>query len=282
MNTLSVTRFEGQMASVNSWIITNSTHAFIIDALRDEAEAQKLADAVAATGKTPYAVFVTHGHADHYIGLRTLVERFPALRILVANQAVKADIIGFSQWMESMGWLDAMPRMKVRSAANPDGFDYGSQIEVWNEPSFKLPGGGLFEIRADYPAVEAAHMTTLYCAEINTFFSADLVYNDVHPWLGVGVTREAADQWLQVLGDIKDRFAGENPVIHPGHGASGGIELIDAMRTYLDDFFAASYASSSNAAMTQRIVNLYPAHREADFLLAYSVANFGPDVRQAA
>jgi hypothetical protein len=34
--------------------------------------------------------------------------------------------------------------------------------------------------------------------------------------------------------------------------------------------------------MTDRLVQLYPRHRQADFLLAYSVANFGPDTRVAA
>jgi glyoxylase-like metal-dependent hydrolase (beta-lactamase superfamily II) len=282
MNTLTVTRFEGEAASVNSWILANNSHLVIVDALRDEAEASRLADVVAATGKIPFAVFVTHGHADHYIGLRTLKERFPALRILVASEAIKSDIIGFSQWMDSMGWLDGMPRMKVRSAKNQDGFDYDCLIEVWREPTFELPGGGKVEIRADYPAVEAAHMTTLFVPEINALFSADLVYNTVHPWLGAGVTREAASNWLQVLADIKARFAGNAPMIHPGHGASGGQELIERMQVYLGDFLAAAYGAASNQAMTDRLVQLYPRHRQADFLLAYSVANFGPDTRVAA
>src|SRR5271156_5591249 len=148
---LTVTRFAGRAASVNAWIIANATHAVLIDALRSESEAAELADQIQETGKTLCAVFVTHGHPDHYIGLRTLKERFPATRVLVASQGVKDDIIGFSMWMESVGWLENMPRMKPKSAAHPQGFDYAGNIEVLNAASFEMPGGGSLQIRADYP-----------------------------------------------------------------------------------------------------------------------------------
>jgi hypothetical protein len=49
---------------------------------------------------------------------------------VVASAGVKADIIGFSTWMESVGWLEGIPRMKVKSATNPDGFDYEAGLDV--------------------------------------------------------------------------------------------------------------------------------------------------------
>jgi hypothetical protein len=71
-------------------------------------------------------------------------------------------------------------------------------------------------------------------------------------------------------------------MIHPGHGATGGIELIDRMRIYVTNFLAAAGSSASNAAMTERLVRLYPGYEQADFLLAYSVSNHGPDSRRPA
>src|SRR5271170_7537272 len=82
---LTITRFAGRTASVNSWIVANATQAFVIDALRSESEAAELAETVKATGKTLWGVLVTHGHPDHYIGVRTLKERFPDARVVVAS-----------------------------------------------------------------------------------------------------------------------------------------------------------------------------------------------------
>ncbi len=63
----------------------------------------------------------------------------------------------------------------------------------------------------------------------------------------------------------------------PGHGAPGGVELLDVIRTYLSDFLAAADEATSNADMTARLTSLYPVHEQADFLLAYSVQSHGPD-----
>ena len=71
-------------------------------------------------------------------------------------------------------------------------------------------------------------------------------------------------------------------MIYPGRGATGGIELIDRIRIYLTDFLAAAGASATNAAMIERLVGLYPGYEQADFLLANSVLNHGPDSRPAA
>jgi len=274
---LTITRFAGRTASVNSWIISNATNAIVIDALRSESEAAELAETVKATGKRLWGVLVTHGHPDHYIGLRTLKEHFPDARIVVASQAVKDDIIGFSMWMESVGWLEQIPRMKPKSASVPDGFDYTATIEVLGHSALELPGGGRLEIRSDYPAIEAAHMTTVYLPQANALFTADIVYNGVHAWAGAGVTRENIANWQQVIADLKVRFARTGVTLYPGHGAAGGIELLDVIRSYLSDFLAAADAAKSNAEMTRRLASLYPAHEQADFLLAYSVQLHGPD-----
>jgi glyoxylase-like metal-dependent hydrolase (beta-lactamase superfamily II) len=281
INQLNIRRFAGRTASVNAWLVSNRTHNFLIDALRDEKEAAELADLIAATGKELYAVLVTHGHPDHYIGLRTLKDRFPHARLLVASEAIKSDIIGFSQWMESVGWLEAIPRMKVKTESQPGGFDYSRKIEVAPSDLLTLPGGGQIQLRTDYPAMEAAHMTTVFIKELNALFTADIVYHGVHAWAGPGVTRENIRNWLATIADLKRKFAHTGVLIYPGHGAPGGLDLLDGIRSYLSDFEAAADRADSNATMTEWIERLYPAHEQADFLLAHSVASHGPGNRQA-
>jgi hypothetical protein len=57
---------------------------------------------------------------------------------MVASREIRDDIIGFSQWMESVGWLDAEPTMKPKSNRNPDGFDYAGIIQVLETPFLRL------------------------------------------------------------------------------------------------------------------------------------------------
>src|SRR5580698_6359601 len=101
MGEISIERFAGREANVNAYIIHKATHAVVVDSLRNREEAAELAQAIRQSGRRLQAVFVTHGHPDHYIGSRTLKEAFPSARILVASEAIKTDTINFSTWMHS-------------------------------------------------------------------------------------------------------------------------------------------------------------------------------------
>jgi glyoxylase-like metal-dependent hydrolase (beta-lactamase superfamily II) len=190
--------FEGREATVNAYLVMNEQAAIVIDALRNREEAAELAERIRATGRALQAVLVTHGHPDHYIGVRTLKEAFPEARILAASAAVKADIVGFSTWMEGVGWLDAQPQMRPRSARAPFGFDYEAAIEVLHGDEFVLEGGGVLRVRSDYPATECVHLTTVHCPEIGALFTSDLCYHGVHAWAGQGVLRDHIANWVRV------------------------------------------------------------------------------------
>jgi glyoxylase-like metal-dependent hydrolase (beta-lactamase superfamily II) len=279
MSKIEIRAFAGREASVNAYVVQNETHAVVVDSLRNREEAAELAVLLRESGRQLQAVFVTHGHPDHYIGSRTLQEAFPKARILVASEAIKADTVGFSTWMESVGWLDKQPQMKPRSSRNPDGFDYERRIEVLETPRLELEGGGVLEIQADYPATESAHMTTLFVRELNSLFTSDLCYRGVHAWAGQGVLRDHISNWVRVLGDLKARYAHTGLIVYPGHGEASDSSIFDQMRVYLDDFTSAVDGESTNSSALDRMKRIYPRHAQADFLLAHSVTFHGPDGR---
>jgi metal-dependent hydrolase (beta-lactamase superfamily II) len=115
-----------------------------------------LADYVEATGKRLETIFVTHGHPDQYLGLESFHRRCCDVPVFVASREIRDDIIGFSQWMESVGWLVGEPAMKVKSSKSPHGFDYAGVIQVLEKPFQKLSSEPTkIEARCDYPAVNA-------------------------------------------------------------------------------------------------------------------------------
>jgi glyoxylase-like metal-dependent hydrolase (beta-lactamase superfamily II) len=279
MGQINIERFAGREANVNAYIVHNATHAVVIDSLRNREEAAELAQTIRKSGRRLQAIFVTHGHPDHYVGSRTLKEAFPGARILVASEAIKADTLGFSKWMDSVGWLDKQPQMKPRSDAAPEGFDYGGQIEVLGDDRLVLEGGGVLEVRADYPATESGHMSTLFVPGENALLTSDLVYHGVHAWAGQGVLREHIANWVTVLGDLKARYSSPDVRVFPGHGAPSDPTLFDRMRVYLDDFVSAVTSEPTNAVALERMKRLYPGYEQEGFLLAQSIAFHGADGR---
>jgi glyoxylase-like metal-dependent hydrolase (beta-lactamase superfamily II) len=279
MSKLQIERFAGREANVNAYIIHNATHAVVVDSLRNRAEAAELAEAVRTSGRTLQAIFVTHGHPDHYIGSRTLKEAFPSARILVASEAIKTDTIDFSTWMQSVGWLDQQPQMKPKSVASPDGFDYAGQIEVLAGDRLTLEGGGDLEVRSDYPATESGHLATIFVPDQKTLLTSDLTYHGVHAWAGQGVLREHIANWVRVLGDLKQKYADPDVVVLPGHGTPSDPTLFDRMRVYLDDFVSAVDGERTDSDALARMKRLYPGFEQEGFLLTQSVAFHGPDAR---
>lgn len=268
---LAVDVFAAEESDVNAFVLSDGAGTVIIDATRSGAEAREVLALARARGGDPGVVFVTHGHPDHFLGLGALVAELPDLRVVVATEAIKADIVGMATWMEGAGWLDGEPGMKPRTAANPTGFDY-DRIEVLAEPRLVMPGGAVLEIRSDYPAAEAAHTSTLYSPDLGALFASDLAYHDVHLWLGVGVMPDHARAWQAITAEL-ERTLPPGTRIYPGHGAPTDASVFAANRAYIDDLLDVAATAPSDddgiAAMAAR----YPDHANREFLLLMSIQN---------
>ncbi|MEO1259806.1 MAG: MBL fold metallo-hydrolase [Bacteroidota bacterium] len=270
-NNLTVEVFKGNEASVNSYIFSNGRSIMVMDALRNSKEAKELAQLIKSKGLPLTHVLITHGHPDHYIGMDCLKSEFPDVKIVVSRPEIKQDIIGFSKWMEGIGWLDNEPNLKPKSNENPTGFDYESLIEVLDKSSFTLEGGGTLELRNDYNPAEAEHLTTVYSKDLNAFFSADFCYNGVHLWLGQGVDSAHIANWKAQLETFKAHYQNTDVVIYPGHGEASDAQIFDVVLKYISDFETAiENAKSKEEAMT-KMNTLYPGWEQSDFLLTYSV-----------
>ena len=111
--------YKGDVATVNSYIFSNGVSLVVMDVQRATSEAKKLGKDIKAKNLPLTHILISHGHPDHYIGMDWLLKEFPDAKIVVANKDIKQDIIGFSTWMESVGWLDAEPTLKPKSEKNP-------------------------------------------------------------------------------------------------------------------------------------------------------------------
>jgi glyoxylase-like metal-dependent hydrolase (beta-lactamase superfamily II) len=65
---------------ISATLISGDRDAVLVDALLTVGHAEDLTEWIAAHGKNLTAVYITHGHGDHWFGLGTVVERFPHAR----------------------------------------------------------------------------------------------------------------------------------------------------------------------------------------------------------
>ncbi|MFD0749378.1 MBL fold metallo-hydrolase [Mucilaginibacter calamicampi] len=270
-NNINLQVYHGVEATVNAYIFSDDQSIILVDCLRNSNEASKLAAQIKEMGKPLTHLFITHGHPDHYTGMNVIKNEFPDVRIVVNAPEIKADIINFSTWMESVGWLEGEPALKPKTDANPDGFDYEGNISILKRGKLILAEGAEIEAFSNYEPTECEHLTTLYSADLKAFFSNDFVYNGVHPWLAID--KQNIENWKNQLLEFANVLE-KDLTIYPGHGKPADITVFEKQLKYINDFEATVAAAKSREEAMQKMQELYPDYTQADFLLVYSVNAF--------
>jgi glyoxylase-like metal-dependent hydrolase (beta-lactamase superfamily II) len=219
--------------AVNSWLMPTERGIVVIDTQFSVTEADKLVKAVIQTGRPLEAIIITHPHPDHYNGTCQLLQlaRVPVY-------ATQATIDGIRATAEAK-----------RAQWKPTyGKDYPDTTCV---PDHAVPIGGSIRVDGvelqfrDYGPGESLSESITLAPALHAVFVGDLIYNQVHPWLAEG----RSTQWLAQLGRLaKDIPA--NWIVFPGHGAAGGIEVIDAQRKYITQLRSATRAKLGPSGLT--------------------------------
>src|SRR5437879_13716445 len=73
-------RQQRSWSPISATLISGERDAVLVDALLTVGQANDLAEWIAAHGKNLTAVYITHGHGDHWFGLGAVLDRFPNAR----------------------------------------------------------------------------------------------------------------------------------------------------------------------------------------------------------
>src|SRR5580700_3496074 len=73
--------------SVNSVIVEGDHEVMLVDAQLTKTSAERVLQEIKETKKPLSTIYITHEHADHFLGLEVFREAYPGVRI-IANSAV--------------------------------------------------------------------------------------------------------------------------------------------------------------------------------------------------
>jgi glyoxylase-like metal-dependent hydrolase (beta-lactamase superfamily II) len=245
----------------NAFIFSDNKGSLIVDASGSPVDAKRLIELVRSQGSEPSVLLITNGRSDYYWGLPTLKKAFPNLRVVVASQKVKDDII------HNVHSND--PTVITKFDLYPQEFDYQKEIDVLALKQISLPGGSVLDLN-DYDLPGRPSITTLYSKELNAVFTSDLVYNQVH-LLCEGISVDVLPQWKGILKSLKEKYGPLNATIYPGYGASADISVLDDNCQYLDDLAAAILSSTSRIEAKDKMLQQYPDYLNTGLFLDRSI-----------
>ena len=230
----------------SSTLISGARDAVLVDTFLTTEQSQILVDWVVASGKNLTAIYITHGHGDHFFGLAPLLERFPHARAVATPEVVEAMHEHLSPASIDNFWRRLFP------GQIPDRL---LGAEPLADRELELEGRKL--VAVDTGRTDTAHSTCLHVPSIGLIVGGDAVYNGIHPYLGE-TDRRSRLEWISTL----DRLEALNPAaVIAGHKIPENADhprIIGETRQYIRDFNRLDEATTTARQLYDAMLDLYP------------------------
>ena len=243
---------------VNVALIKGEKDAVLVDVPFTLADAHRVVAMVLDSGKHLQTIFVTHDHPDHFFAMEVLTQAFPDVRI-VAHPTVVADIwrslpFKVKRWSPMLGANGP----KMPTAPHPL---EGDTIMLEGQ-ALKVIG----PIQGDH-----VHSTALWVPSIHALVAGDLLFNQMHLWLGEH-DRQRIEAWRRSV----DELAALKPVIvvaaHTRPGLPNDTSALTFTRDYIDFWLEAAAQAKDSAGLRAAVQQHFPDTVDVldDFILGNS------------
>jgi glyoxylase-like metal-dependent hydrolase (beta-lactamase superfamily II) len=226
-------------------LIYGEQEALLVDTFLSDAQTAELAEWISATGKRLSTIYITHGHPDHFYGLKLLRDRFPSARAVALPQVVESMRRALAPDSVEI-WRRRFPGMI------PDRLVAAERLE---DGTFSLEGNAI--VALDIGHTDTDHTTCLHVPSIGLVVAGDAIYNGTHPYL-VESDGQGLNDWLAAI----DKIEALNPrAVVVGHGPldpDNSPRHIQETRRYIQDFIRLKSETATAQELYDRMLALYP------------------------
>ena len=230
-----------------STLISDDDDALLVDCLVTEQEGRELAAWVRSHDREPGYVYITHPHADHFLGLTEILAAFPEARPVALAESIPAMEEQISPAYMRV-WGAYFPGQVTDKPVSPEPLA-GTTLPIGGSTATVIPVG----------TTDTGHSSVVHVPDLNLVVSGDVVYNQTHMWL-MRSTPDSRASWARALDAVA---ALEADTLIAGHrnpvaADDDARRQIAECRRYLADFEAALEGSSTPGELIDRMTAAYP------------------------
>jgi len=201
---IKVVTSSGDQFWVNSIIIEGAREVMLVDAQLTKTNAERVLQEIKATNKPLSIVYITHEHADHFLGLEVFREAYPTARILANSNVVDRINKVYQEKID-----------KWKGILGPGATSHAVAISKHDEPFIEFENSRM-EILRDLQG-DTDENTMLWLPGQKTLIAGDVLFNDMHVYTAeTDVT--ARKRWLNTLKKVREL---KPAVVIPGHSKVG-------------------------------------------------------------
>ena len=227
-------------------LIYGEREAVLVDTFLSVQHSKELVDWLAESGRDLTTIFITHAHGDHFLGLKTVLDRFPNARAFATASTVAGMQNQIKPDFVRSFWEPRFPGQLPPEFALP---------EVLEGDTLYLEGEELQIVQLGH--TDTSNTTALHVPSIGLVVSGDAVYHNTHPYLAE-CDEKARGEWLSALDKIE--------ALHPqavvaGHGVvdpDSSPRHIDETRRYIRDLNTIVPTASSALDLYEKMLALHP------------------------
>jgi glyoxylase-like metal-dependent hydrolase (beta-lactamase superfamily II) len=248
----------------NSVIIEGAHEVMLVDAQLTKTNAERVLQEITKTHKPLSLIYITHEHADHFLGLEILKEAYPKVRV-VATSAVVERIAQVYQekiakWTQLLGSGATSHAVAIGQLDGPVITFENSQIAV------------LKHIQGD-----TNENTMLWIPGQRLLIAGDVVFNDMHVYTAE-TDSKARGRWLNSLKTIRELHPS---IVVPGHSKAGAPLDGSTAVEFTEGYLLAFEKELTEARDPDALINaMKKRFSSAELLLALergAMANVEPD-----
>ena len=236
----------------NSVIIEGTQEVMLVDAQLTKTNAERVLQELKETKKTLSVIYITHEHADHFLGLEVFKEAYPRVRI-IANSAV-VDRINRVYQEKIDKWQKILGSGATSRLVAIEKFD-GNFIEFENSK---------IEVLKDLQG-DTDENTMLWIPGQRILIAGDVLFNNMHVYTAE-TDSQARRKWLNSVSKIREL---RPAVVIPGHSKVGASLDASTAVDFTEDYLLAFDQELKEAKDPDSLIHaMKQRFPSADLLLA--------------